>query len=499
MSRTRNSARNLAAGMAYALASAAASLIATPLLLRWLGSECLGAYKALTDWIGYLTFFELGLSGALMASLARRVGQSDQASVTRMLATGLRAYRRVMFAQIAGGLALVAALPYLISLTYLSKSELRAAGVLALLPLSFTPLLVFRALAEARQRSYINWLLMTVQVLATNGLLLFTARKGWGLIGQSMAFAAAQVPTLFVLAWDGTRAYRGAWKVAPEQADRNTLWSLSWPTFVHGLTDQIGLVSDNIIIAWILGPAAIVPFFLTQQLAVLAQSQLRGLGNATWAGLAELYVRGDQAKLRMRLLELTGMISGLGLAVLTPIAAYNRFFIYFWVGPNAYAGMAVTVLACLNALLWAIFALWGWVLLGTGHIKRWMPFAILSTLVNVVISVITTSTLGVVGPLLGTTTGLLLVTSWALPLILYRIFGIPPRTLWGAALAPLRWSLPYAAALWAVAIYSPPEGWLGLIALMGMGAAGGLALWWKLSLGSAERAEWQARLKSVLS
>lgn len=498
MSRTRNSAWNLAAGMIYTLASAAASLIATPLLLRWLGSERLGAYKSLIDWIGYLSFFELGLSGALMAALAGRIGQGDRAAVTGMLATGLRAYRSVMFVQLACGLALVTVLPYLISPTHLSKNELRVAGAIALLPLSFTPLLVFRALAEAHQRGYINWLLITVQVLATNGLLLFTARKGWGLTGQSVAFAAAQLPTLFVLAWDGTRTYRGVWKAVSDQADRKALWNLSWPTCVHGLTDRIGLVSDNIIIVWILGPAAVVPFFLTQQLAILVQSQLRGLGNATWAGLAELDARGNQAKLRMRLLELTGMVSGLGLAVLTPVAVYNRFFVYLWVDRNAYAGKAVTVLACFNALLWAIFSLWGWVLLGTGHIKQWMPFALLSTLVNVVVSVIGTATLGIVGPLLGTTIGFLLVTSWALPRVLHRVFDLPPRTLWRAALAPLRWGLPYAAALWAVAVYLPPEGWFGFIAIIGLGAVCGLALWWRLSLGSEERAEWQTRLKSIL-
>lgn len=498
MSRTRNSAWNVAAGLAYALALAATSLFANPLLLDWLGHERLGAYRALVDWVGYITFLELGLSGALMAALAQRIGQSDRAAVTRLLGAGLRAYLRLTLAQFAAGLALVVALPRLISLTHLSQGELRGAVVVALLPSVFTPLLVFRALAEARQRGYLNWLLMAAQILVMTGLSLLAAYLEWGLIGQSVAFAAAQIPTLLVLAWDGTRAYHGVLQTASDQADRNILWGLSWPTFVHGLTDRIGLVSDNIIIAWMLGPAAVVPFFLTQQLTTLAQTQLKGLGQATWAGLAELYARGDEAKLRMRLLELTGMVSGLGLAVLLPIAAYNRFFVRLWVGPEAYAGEAVTGLACFNALLWAIYALWGWALLGTGQIRRWMPFAILETLVNVLVSLLGTATLGLVGPLLGTTTGRLLVTAWALPRVINQVFGISPQMLWQAALAPWRWCLPYAAALWAVASYYPPSGWLEFITVAGLGVAGGLALWWRLSLRSDERLAWQARLRNVL-
>jgi O-antigen/teichoic acid export membrane protein len=498
MSRTRNSAWNVAGGLIFALASAASSLLATPWLLRWLGAERLGAFKALTDWLGYLTFFELGLGGALMAALATKVGQGNQDAVVRMLAAGLRVYYQLTLVSFVGGVCLVLALPYVISPDNLSPNELRTAGAVCLLPLFLTPLLVFRALAEARQRGYISWLLLTAQVLVTTVLSLLTARLGWGLTGQGMAFAVAQVLPPLALAWDGARAYGGAWKASPGQEDRGVLWRLSWPTFVHMAADRIRLAADNILVAWILGPAAVVPFYLTQQLVTLAQFQLRGLGQATWAGLAELYARGDEARLRMRLLELTSLVSGLGLAVLAPIAAYNRFFIHLWVGLDAYAGEAVTVIACFNALIWSIYTLWGWVMLGTGHIRRWAPFTILSTLVNLVVSVIGTAMIGLVGPLLGTTTGFLLVTSWALPRALHQVLSIPPWILWRAALAPLRWGLPFALSLRAIASYHHPGGWLEFFAVVGLGSTGGLALWWRLSLESEERLAWRTRLRNVL-
>lgn len=497
MSRTRNSAWNLAAGIVYSVASAAAGLIAAPLLLRWLGAERLGASTALADWFGYLALFELGIGGAMMASLARRVGLGDRAAVTRMLAVGLRSYRWVAFAQLGAGVALVWALPSLISRTQLSSSELRTAGAAALGVFAFTPLLVFRALSEARQRGYRNWLLLTLQALTSTGLCLFAAGKGWGLLGQSVALSVAQLPTLFVLARDGRRAYGEVW-AEPERADRDELRALSWPTLAHGLTDRVGLLSDNVLIAWIMGPRAVVVLVFTQQLAAMAQSQLKGFGAATWAGLSELHARGDTARFHIRLLELTGIVSGLSLAVLTPIAAFNQSFVRLWVGDDAFAGEMVTVFGCFNALLWALYALWGWALLGTGQIRRWVPFAMAATAVNVIGSVMWTVRLGLVGPLLGTTTGLLVVTSWALPLTLHRAFGIPSRALWRTALAPLRWGVPYAAALWALSRYWPPAAWPGLVAAMGLGTAAGLGLWWNFSVARDERREWKARLRRVV-
>ena len=499
MSRTRNSAWNLSAAVAYAAASAAATLLATPLLLRWLGAERLGASKALTDGVGYLALFEIGMGGAMMASLARRIGLGDQVAVTQTLAAGLRSYRFVMVAQLVAGAAMVVALPYLISRTQLSSAELRIAGAVAVAFFVCTPLLVFRALAEARQRSYLTGLLMTAQVGATTALALFAAYMGWGLVGQSLAVTLAQVPTVLVLAWDGTRAYRDVWTARSDRTDRSEILKLSWPTLVHGLTDRIGMVSDNILIAWALGPAAVAPFFLTQQLAAFGQMQLKGVGAATWAGLTELHARGDHATFNTRVLELTGMVSGLGLAVLVPIAAFNPLFVRLWVGNASFAGEAVTLLACVNGFLWAVYALWGWTLLGTGHIRRWMPFAVFATLVNVVASLIATVKVGMVGPLVGTTLGFLLVTSWALPRTLGHVFGMSAWTLWRTALAPLAWGVPYAAGLWAVSHYLPPTNWLGLVAAAGLGTAVGLALWWSLSLDAVDRRAWTDRLKGVMS
>jgi O-antigen/teichoic acid export membrane protein len=495
MSRTNNSIYNFSGGLIYALISAVAGLFATPWLLIWLGPERLGAYKALTDWIGYLTFFELGMGGALMAAIAMRIGQKDSAAVSRMISAGLQVYSRVMLVSLTGGIALVAAMPIVIPSRELLPGELRTSGAITLFSLLLTPLLVFRALAEARQRSYIYWLLLTVQVALMTGLALVLAWAGWGLVGQTLAWTVAQFPTLMVLVWDCVRKYGGRWIISSSYTDRKALWGLSRSTFVHMMADRIGMVGDNIIIAWIMGPSALAPFFLTQQLVSIALSNLRGISGSTWAGLVELYSRSELTAFRQRLLELTGIISGLGLAILGPIAVYNRSFVQHWIGEEMYAGEAVTILACINSLAWSICILWGWVILGTGHIRLWVPYSVASTLVNITISVIGTYTMGVIGPLIGSAAGLLLVISWSLPLLLKRIFGISPRDLWKAVLNPLRWGIIYLSVMSIFVHWYPPRVWFELITMMGIWVGVGVILWWMLSLSKNDRIEWRARLR----
>src|SRR5262245_52090796 len=194
MNRTRNSFYNFSAGVIYAVVLAASGLLATPWLLVWLGPERVGAFKALTDWMGYLNFFELGMGGALMAAFAMKIGQEDSAGLSRMIGAGLRVYSTVMIGSLTGGIALVAAMPVVIPSKDLGSGELRISAAITLLTLLLTPLLVFRALADARQRSYIYWLLLSAQIVLITGLSLLMAWAGWGLIGQTLAWTVSQAP-----------------------------------------------------------------------------------------------------------------------------------------------------------------------------------------------------------------------------------------------------------------------------------------------------------------
>lgn len=497
MSRTRNSAWAVGGGLLFSAVAVLCGLLATPWLLRWLGAERFGAFKALSDWTGYLGLLDLGLGGAMLARLGPDVGRGDRAAVRAALAAGLRASVGVTLLTLAGGLLLVALLPSVIRGPHVGPGELRAAGLLALIPVLLTPLLVFRALAEARQRAYLLGLLLAGQTALTTGLCLLAARAGWGLAGQSLAAAAAQIPAALALARDGARAVGG---VRPSDADRETgrsLAALRPPAFVHGLADRVGLVSDSVIIAGLLGPSAVTPFVLTQQLSLLAQFQLRSLGGATWAGLVELHAQGRDDLFRRRLRELTGTVSGLGLAVLGPIAAYNSHFLRLWVGPAGDAGAAVTLIACANAWLWALFSLWSWPLLGAGQIARWTPYSAAFVTVNVLVSLAATRALGLPGPLIGSAAGFLLVDAWAMPRVLRVVFGTSPASLWRTALAPLAWGLPYAGLLGLVARAHRPGGWLGLGAEMAAAVGGGLVLWWMLGLDRETRLEWRRRLREV--
>ncbi|MEP7341482.1 MAG: oligosaccharide flippase family protein [Acidobacteriota bacterium] len=495
MSRTRKSAWNLSTGLLLTVLGLGISIFSTPWLLHWLGTERFGAYRVLLDWGGYIALFELGLSGALVARLAVAQGKGDQAAMRGLIAAGLRLYGRVTLLMAAAGLVWVVVLPRLISLDSVGRWELRMAGLVSLAGLLLTPLMVFRSVAESRQRGYVVSLLLTVQSVLTTALLLATAWAGWGLIGQCLATVSAQLFLALALLWEGLRNNPGVLREPAKPETTRDLWALNWPTFAFNLSGRVGLLTDNIIVAWSLGSVAVAPFYLTQRLASLALAQLQGVGNATWAGLVELHAQGREEVFRHRLLELTRLVSGLGVCVLGPIAAYNHHFVARWVGAGNFAGEAVGVLACVNVWFWAVFSLWGWPISGTGNIARWMPYAMVSSAVNLIVSLIATTTLGLIGPLVGTLTAFMLVQVWGMTRVLGQLFALSPGELWRHAVQPLWWGGAYAVGLWWWAHRHTPQGWIELLLEMALAGLGGLCLWWLVGCNAEVRRVWMGRLQ----
>ncbi|HEY7328468.1 MAG TPA: lipopolysaccharide biosynthesis protein [Gemmataceae bacterium] len=503
MARTRRFVLNYVGSIANQFFLAGVGLLTTKLVLQWLGEERYGAFRVTQDWLGYLVLLELALGGTLHPMLAKALGRGDPTMVRQTLQAAVRAYFRLGLFALFAGLASALIITRLIPVAPAHAGELRGAWLLAVLGMVFFfPLAPFRPLIEANQRGY--WIagLCSCQGLVIAVLSVLFAWTGWGIFGQSLAMVFGSVWLYGSITWLGTRQYpgvlRGIFKETPDLELRRSLWDLSWPTLVRALCFQIGLMSDTIVIALMLGPVFVVPFFVTQRLISLAQNQLRNISGASWAGMAELHVQGFQDLFNRRLVELTGLVAVLGMAGLAPVVAYNGHFVRWWLGANHYGGDLVTGLAAVNTFLLALFTLWSGCMVGTGHVRLLLPITLISTAINLAASVILVRPLGIAGPLVGTLAAALCTYVWYLPLVLKRVFETKLGPLMCAILVPVLLGLPYVAGLWWIAHNHEPEGWMGLAVEMGSAILLYLALAWWVVLNREKRVELMTRTRALL-
>ena len=506
MSRTRRSAATLASGLAATGVTAVASFATAPLLLRWLGDERFGAFRSASDWLGYVGLLELGVGGALQALLAKALGSGDRTEVVATVRAGIRAYLRVAGLMAAAAVGLGIALPWLIRLPADLAWELWAGCAIFVVGFVWLPLAPFRPLADAGQRGYLVNGLLAAQALTTAAAAVGLAYAGWGLTGQFAAVVLGGAVFHVGLAWDGLRRCPDLLTSSVTPAAGRALWALSWPTLVFNLSSRLGLLTDNIVIAGLLGPAAVAPFYLTQRVIAVAGAQAQAIGSATWAGLIDLHYRGEREMFARRFAQLTRLTSVAGMALLLPTAVWNADLIGLWVGPTRYAGPAVTWLAAANGWALGVLSVIGWPLTAGGFARSVVPVIVTSTAVNVGVSLAATAALGPVGPLIGTTVALVLVSWWWTLLLLRRHFGTPPGVLVRAALRPAAVAIPYGAGLVLLAEVVPPyppdwPRWAAALAVGGwlaVSAAGYLLLAWFLAFPAADRAEWGGRFRGWL-
>jgi O-antigen/teichoic acid export membrane protein len=508
VTRARRSVLAFATAIGGSATQAVIAFASAPLLVRWLGEDRYGAFRAGSDWLGYVGLLEFGVGGALQAVLSRGLGQDDRTAVVDAVRVGVRAYVSAAALMAVVALGLGAAIPVLTRSPDWLADELRTGCWIWLLTLVWLPLAPFRTLGEAGQRGYLINLLLLAQSVTTTGLALAFAALGWGLIGQFLAVALGSAPFYLGLLWDGSRRYPEVWSdpSRPTGETRRALWALSWPTLLTNLSGRLSLMTDNIMVSLFFGPAAVAPFYLTQRFIALAGAQVLTLGSASWAGLADLHFKGEREVFTRRLAQLTNLTVMGGVGLVVPLAIWNRPLVALWVGDDLYAGDWVTWLAAANAVGLGVTAMWGWPLQAMGLVRAILPGALAGTAVNVAASAAATAVVGLPGPLIGTLVAILAVHGWWALYLLRRHFHVRPRVLLAAVGRPLAVSVPYAGGLAfladSVPTYDPAWPRLAALAVVvawvGTAAVVYFALAWFLAFPSADRAEWTGRLRGWL-
>jgi O-antigen/teichoic acid export membrane protein len=501
VTRTIRAAANFSSALGFQILTLSIGIFSTPLLLNWLGDDRYGAFRAASDWGNYLNLLELGLGGSLMSLLAKAVGSGSYDDIYTTLVTGIKAYLKVAAIMLLAAIGLGIFITELVPVKGGLVGELQIGYWLGLISILMLPLNPFRLLLDASQRGYIIIIILSLQSVVITTLSLFFAWLKLGIIGQYLGVIAGTILFQSIVCWDVISRYPHLFSkltnLKPQKSIEQKLWKLNRSTFILNLSGQLSLFTDNIIISYSLGPAAVVPFFITQRLAVIAQLQLQGISNSSWAALAELYNQGELEKLNSRTIELTRLVAVLGCALMIPIVAYNHHFVKLWVGTDRFGGDLITILAACNGVLLGIFSLWGWLFTGSGQQHKLVKLNIASAVVNLILSLTFTHYFGIFGPLIGSFISFVTISLWQLPLIMRSVFGISIGSLFAAVAKPALVGFPYAALVWWLAKNHHPWGWLGLATEMGITLFGYLSLAWLLVLNKLEQRAWLDRFQTI--
>ena len=407
------------ASIGFLVVTTSLALFTTPIIVRALGKSQFGVVRSLTEATSFLSLIAQMITLSLVPRLGAALGANDRSAAARTLSTGLRLYGVAAVVIIVLGLAATPVLGSLVRFDPSLIAATRKAWLIGLIGLPFIVLTPMRILMEVDQKGYLLTFALLGQSLLTVGLSVALAVSGWGVVGVSAATLCGQVAYYAWMTGYVARAYpemsRAALAARPTREDWRGVLALSGPTLVAMASDQVGVLSDSLVLTGVLGPQAATTLFVTQRLPTLAKLILAAIGAAVWPSLVQLHARGERDLFNRRLVELTRLVVLLGVAGLVPVVAYNGDFVARWMGPGYDGGPAIAAASALDAVLLTLVTLFSIPFVTTGRVAMVAWPAAASAVLNLGASVLFSKWFGPIGPLLGTMLSTLCVGAWYLP------------------------------------------------------------------------------------
>jgi O-antigen/teichoic acid export membrane protein len=470
MSRTHRFLRGFATGYVHLILATIAGLWLTPFFLGHMGGPTFGLWLVGTQIVAYLLLMDLGVVALLpreTAYVTGRTGRQDTQELRGVIEKALTlAFAQTPFVLMAS----VAALWWLPSSWAALRTPL--AVVLAVFILTF-PLRVFQAaltglqdLAFVARAQMIAWVLGTVVNvwLVLQGFTLSALAAGW-CATQLLIIISCGVR----LAWRFPLSMPRRLTFGDRVSARDYITRSMWIS-VSQVSQVLLNGTDVMVVGALLGPAAVVPYACTGKLVSVLANQPQAILQSAAPALAELRTAGDRVRLfnvSAALAQATLALSGL---VACCVLAVNAGFVTWWVGPNQFGGVGLTLLL-LSAMIIRHFNTTSvYALFCFGLERRLALTGLADGLVTLALSLVFVKLFGIVGAPLGAIAGVLLVGAPLNIAALSRETGVERHRLL-TTLGPWFWRFVVVSAIAGLTGAWLRPSTFPLLALMG-GAAG---------------------------
>lgn len=411
--RSRERYRLAGLGMLTAAANKAisigASLITVRLTFRYLGAERYGMWVTITSIVMMLNFADLGVNNGLINTIASAYGRDDKKGAGRAAASA--------FWSLTG---MTAAFLLCMPLVYPSLNSARLFNVHSPLAVqeSGPALLVFftcfavnlpmgtvRAIQTGLQRGYINSLWAMLGSLASLGAMLLVIHYHGGL---PLLILGLSGPPLLAAALNGVELFGFSNRElvpAPRRFSRDVavgLFRTGILFFLCQVFSSIGLQTDNIVIAQIMGAKMVAAYAVPARLFNLIPGLLAMMSGPLWPAYADALVRSDGRWIRRTFLRIAGSGMAVTAMITLILVIFGNRILALWVGPQVHASIPLLIVLGIVCVLNAFVTPVSFLLNGLSQIRIQVLVFMAMSVVNLTLSIIFVKRFGIIGGALGT-------------------------------------------------------------------------------------------------
>ena len=410
--------------------------LATPLLVAGLGSSLYGVWQVLARLVTYLQAADGRPTQALKWVIANRREVDDDETKRKHVGSAAGVWLLFLPFILLMGAGLVWAAPHLANVAPEMHATVRTAAALLVCGFLLTQLvLVPEAVLRGMNLGYKRMGLQAGLSVVGGALTVGALYAGGGLVGMAAAEVVLVALTGATFLWVVKKFVPWFGLARPALSEvrsflKLSVWYFAW-TFVH----RFILASDVVILGVVASGSAVATYTLTTFAAMtLLGLVTTAIGGATpgLGGVVGLKQFEKAAAVRAEMMTLSWLL----LAVAgSTIIAWNRSFVYLWVGEEHYAGFWPNLLAVLMTVQLIFIRNDSYVIDLTLQLREKVLTGAASAVVSVALAVVLTQRYGITGLCLGMMAGRAVLTL-AYPFVVNAQLGRPRVPRLAGALRP---------------------------------------------------------------
>lgn len=409
--RTKNITRHVLLSFIYKGGSIIANFLLVPLTINYLDTENYGIWLTLSSFIGWFSFFDIGLGNGLRNKFAEAKAKGDIHLAKAYVSS---AYFTI------GAVCLVLMLVFFGLNFFIDWTKVFNTNAALQKDLSILMPIVFSFFCLQLVTKLITTIYAADQHHSMQGKVGFYTQAGSLLLIWLMTFTTKSSLLIFgtifsalpVLILVGLHffAFNNIYK---DFKPTFALWKKKYLKDIFGLGFSFFIVqmawvvitsTDNIIISQLFTPKEVVPFNIALKLFTATTMAFTIIATPYWSSFTEAYIKSDYDWIKSSMKNLIKFVF-IFCTLSVIILFLSEYFYKVWVGKQVYIPFNLSALMCLYTCLIIFITPFNYFLNGIGKIRLQLYQSVIMAVLNIPISIFLASkcNLGVNGVILGTT------------------------------------------------------------------------------------------------
>jgi O-antigen/teichoic acid export membrane protein len=407
---------------------AAIGFFIMPFTLHKIGPEQYGIWAVAMTFIGYYSFLDLGLSGAVFTHMAYCFGREDQEEARNIYGAGLRIFGAVGLILMAATVVLAAGV-YFLNYTHgrLLAEVLLIVGIST--AISFGMRVPFGTLNAGQHFDITAWVLILTGILRAAGTVL-ALNAGYGVISLAWLAVVTAIPANALVLWAVHHKYPFlkifSWPRWNRQTSKK-LFNFGGPVLIGQIADRIRFQTDTLTVSFFIGLTAVAHYSIGSTLVLYYMDGIATIigvltpvltmqkSVSDHAGFERSYFSGTRVALASSAFVAFGMI------------AWSRDFVSLWMGPAFTDIYPVIVILSIAVFLETSQATSVNALYASLHQKAYAALNISEAISNLVLSLLLARPYGMIGVAVGTLIPSIVFRGILQPIVVQRVLHIKIR------------------------------------------------------------------------